>query len=540
MAKILEFGDKAQEKLLEGAEVIKEAVANTLGPLGNNVAIKNPWGPPSVIHDGVSVAKQVDLKDDFADMGAQLMKQAAEKTNDVAGDGTTTAIVLAHAIFKESLKNIAAGQNPMVLRRGINKAVDFVVEELKKMAQPVKTEDETRSVATISAQHEVIGNLISQAITKIGKDSVVTVEESGGTEISVEYKEGMEFDRGYISPYFVTDAELMEASIQDPYILVTDKNLGSMADFLPFLKNFAETPKRNNNLVVIAGDVTGEVLATLVLNKVKQNIQVLAVKAPGFGDKRKETLEDIAILTGATFISDELGKGIKDVQLDDLGHASRVTSTKDNTVVVGGAGEEAKIAERVTSLKNQLNKADLSEFDAEKLRERLAKLTSGVAVINVGAHSEAEMKELKERAIDAISATKAALEEGIVPGGETALLRASFYLKEVLAKATDDERLGMDIVRRAIQLPFKRLLENAGLDASEQLHWFEGSEVGWGVDVTDGGFKDLVKAGVVDPVKVTRSALQNAASAATMIMTTKVLIADAPKETNDGAASNTY
>lgn len=530
MSKLIKFKEEATAKLLEGADQIKEAVAVTLGPRGNNVAIDREWGAPTVIHDGVSVAKEVDLEDKFANMGAQLMKEAAQKTNDVAGDGTTTAIILAHAILQESLKNIAAGQNAMVLRRGINKAVEHVVGTLQGMAKPIKTEQETTQVATISAQHELIGSLISKAIQKIGKDSVVTVEESGGTEIEVEYKEGMEFDRGMISPYFVTDQERMEGVVHDPYILVTDRTISDMQEFLPFLKTFSETPKeRGNKLVIVASDVQGQALATLVLNKMKGTVEVIAVKAPGFGDKRRDQLEDMAILTGANFIGEDTGKTLANVTVDDLGHATRVTSTKDNTVIVGGQGIVPLIKARAQAIRNQLERSGVSEFDQEKLRERLAKLTSGVAVINVGANTEAEMKELKERAIDAISATKAALEEGVVPGGETALLRASYALEKAIQEADDEDRLGMDIVRRAIRLPFRRLLENAGIDASEQLPKFEKAEQGMGVDVTDGQLKNLLEAGIVDPVKVTRSALQNAASTAVMMMTTNVLITDAPK-----------
>jgi chaperonin GroEL len=554
MAKLLKFGDDSTQSLLAGAEKLKEAVATTLGPRGRNVAIKNPWGTPSVIHDGVKVAKSIELVDPFEDTGAQLIKESAIKANDVAGDGTTTAVIVAHSIATEALKGISMGQNPMVLRKGIEKAVEHVDGVLRQSRTPVATEkdgkpseSETRQIATVSAQNEEIGDLIARAIKRLGRDGIVTVEDANATEMSIEFKEGMEFDRGIISPYFITDPERAEASINDPYILVTDKTISDQADFLPMLEAWALTPKpRGSKLVIIAGDVMGQPLATLVVNKVQQNVQVMAIKAPGFGDQRKAQLEDIATLVGATFISDESGQslaglvqrggpdGKPSIDLDTFGHATRVTATRDNTTIVGGYGDPTEIQRRATSLKNQLEKP-MSEFEMEKIKERLAKLTSGVAVINIGAHSEAEIQELKERAIDAISATKAALEEGTVPGGETALLRGAYALDDLKKEASEDELLGIGIVQRALALPFRRLLSNAGLDAAEYLPQLKNAKTGkldskLGVDVTDGTVKDLVKAGILDPVKVTRSALQAAKSSAIMFMTTDVTVVDAPEE----------
>lgn len=556
MAKILKFNAEATTALLKGAEILKEAVATTLGPRGRNVAIKNPWGSPSVIHDGVKVAKSIDLEDPFEDTGAQLIKDSAIRTNDAAGDGTTTAVIVAHSIASEALKSIALGQNPMVLRRGIEKAVDHVVGYLAGAKTQVPTDKngkpalkETQQIATVSAQNDLIGELIAQAIQRLGRDGIVTVEDANATEMSIEYKEGMEFDRGIMSPYFVTDAEKMEATINDPYILVTDKTISSQTDFLPLLEAWALTPKPNGNkIVIIAADVTGQPLSTLVLTKMQQKVEVMAIKAPGFGDKRKAMLEDIATLVGAEFISEESGRsftglvqtqegGKPQVDLEIFGNATRITSTRDNTIIVGGQGNPQDLAKRVQSLKNMLDKP-MSEFEMEKIKERLAKLTSGVAVINIGANSEAEIQELKERAIDAISATKAALDEGTVAGGETALLRGSYELDGLMEDSSPDEILGIGIVQRALRLPFKRLLSNAGLEAGELLPDMRDKtgklDPNLGVDVTDGKVKDLVKAGILDPVKVTRSALVAAKSAAIMFMTTDVVVVDAPQEKKDG------
>jgi len=526
MAKILKFDSEAREKLLKGINILTEAVASTLGPKGRNVAINKKWGGPTIVHDGVTVAKEIELEDPFENMGAQILKEAASKTNDVAGDGTTTATVLAQAIVSEGLKNIQAGANPMILRQGIDIAVDTLVEELKKMSKKLTTPEEITQVATISAQNKEIGQIISQAIEKVGKDGVITVEEGKTMEMSVDYKEGMEFDKGYASPYFVSDTDKMESSIEDAYILITDKKVSNMQELLPFLEKFVQVSK---NLVIIADDIEGEALTALILNKLKGVFNVLAVSAPGFGDRRKEALQDIAILTGGTVISDETGKKFESVEIEDLGKAGRVTSTKDSTLIVDGKGSQVAIKGRISQIRKALETAD-SDFDKEKLAERLAKLTGGVAVINVGAATEVEMKEKKERVIDAVAATKAAIEEGIVPGGEVALLRVAISLDKIKDE-NSEVMLGVAIVKKALEKPFRRLVQNAGMDDGVALSQILGSKGNMGIDVSDGKLKDLVVAGVIDPVKVTRSALQNAASVAVMIMTTNVLISDKPEPT---------
>ncbi|OGE26865.1 chaperonin GroL [Candidatus Daviesbacteria bacterium RIFCSPHIGHO2_02_FULL_39_12] len=523
MAKILKFGPDAREKLLKGINTLTDAVATTLGPKGRNVALDKKWGAPSVVHDGVTVAKEIDLEDPFENMGAQLLKEAASKTADVAGDGTTTATILAKAIVIEGLKNIQAGANPMILKHGIEKAVDVLVESLRKMSKKINTQEEVAQVATISASDGQIGNLIAQALERVGKDGVVTVEEGKTLEMTVDYKEGMEFDKGFVSPYFVTDADKMEASIEDPYILITDKKISSASDLVPFLEKFVQVSK---NLVIIADEVEGEALALLVVNKLRSTFNVLAIKAPGFGDRRKEMLEDIAILTGGTVISEDTGKKFESVEVNDLGQAGRITSDKDNTLIVDGKGAKAKIEGRIAQIRRELTNTD-SEFDKEKLQERLAKLTGGVAVINVGAATEVELKEKKERVIDAVAATKAAIEEGIVAGGEIALLRAAKAL-DVLTLA-GEEKIGLEIVKKALEQPFRLLIKNAGIDDGIALSKVSSETGDMGIDVLDGELKDLVKAGIIDPVKVTRSALQNAASVAVMVMTTEVLIADKPE-----------
>lgn len=526
MAKILKFDSDAREKLLKGINTLTEAVAATLGPRGRNVAIDRKWGSPTVVHDGVTVAKEIELEDPFENMGAQILKEAASKTNDIAGDGTTTATVLAQAIVSEALKNVQAGANPMVLRRGIDKAVLAVVDELRRMSKKLSTPEEITQVATISAQNEAIGRLISEAITKVGKDGVITVEEGKTMEMSVDYKEGMEFDKGYQSPYFANDTEKMEATLEDPYILLTDKKISVMADLMPFLEKFVQVSK---TLVIIAEEVDGEALTTLILNKIRGSFNVLVVSAPGFGDRRKQMLEDIAILTGGTVVTDETGMKFDSIDIEkDLGRASRVTSTKDTTLIVGGKGNKKTLDSRIAQIRRELAAVD-SEFDKEKLQERLAKLTGGVAVLNVGAATEVEMKEKKERVIDAVSATKAALDEGIVPGGETALLRAMLVLDKLKVE-DQEEQLGITLVRKALEKPFRRLLQNAGMDEGVALVKVLDSKGNMGIDLMDGELKDLVKAGVIDPVKVTRSALQNAASVAIMVMTTNVLITDAPEK----------
>lgn len=524
MSKILTFDSEAREKLLKGINTLTEAVGSTLGPKGRNVALDKKWGAPNVVHDGVTVAKEIELEDPFENMGAQLLKEAASKTNDVAGDGTTTATVLAQAIVSEGLKNIQAGSNPMILRRGIEAAVDAVVKELSKMSKKLTTKEETTQVATISAQNDEIGQLISQALDKVGKDGVVTVEEGKSLEMSVDYKEGMEFDKGYSSAYFVTDTDKMEASLEDPYILITDKKISSMQELLPFLEKFVQVSK---TLVIIADEVEGEALATLVINKLKGIFNVLAVGAPGFGDRRKALLEDIAVLTGGVVISEDTGRKFESVEISDLGRAARVTSTKDNTLIVDGKGEPKKIQGRIAQIRRELDETT-SEFDKEKLQERLAKLTGGVAVINVGAATEIEMKEKKERVIDAVAATKAAIEEGIVPGGEIALIRASKVL-ETVTLDNSEANIGVTIVKNALDKPFRLLVKNAGMDDGVALAKVMDVKGNEGIDVNDGKVKDLVKVGVIDPVKVTRTALQNAASVAIMVMTTNVLISDKPE-----------
>ncbi len=524
MAKLLKFSSEAREKLLKGINTLTDAVASTLGPKGRNVAIDKKWGAPQVVHDGVTVAKEIDLEDPFENMGAQLIKEAASKTNDVAGDGTTTATILAQAIVSEGLKNIEAGANPMILKRGIEVAVDVLVLELKKLSKKLTTPEEITQIATISAQDPQIGQLISEALSRVGKDGVITVEEGKTLEMSVDYKEGMEFDKGYSSPYFVTDSDKMESSLEDAFILITDKKISLMADLMPFLEKFVAVSK---TLVIIADDVEGEALATLVVNKLRGSFNVLAVQAPGFGDRRKEMLQDIAILTGGTVISEDTGRKLESVDIDDLGRAGRVTSTKELTLIVDGKGAKAKIDARISQIKKEMESSD-SEFDKEKLQERLAKLTGGVAVINVGAATEVEMKEKKERVIDAVAATKAAIEEGIVAGGEIALLRVAKALL-LLKSVINEEKIGVDIVKKAIEQPFRRLVKNAGLDEGVALAKVLDQTGNLGVDVLDGQIKDLVKAGVIDPVKVTRSALQNAASVAIMVMSTEVLISDKPE-----------
>lgn len=524
MAKILKFNSEAREKLLKGINTLTEAVASTLGPKGRNVALDKKWGAPNVVHDGVTVAKEIDLEDPFENMGAQLVKEAASKTNDVAGDGTTTATILAQAIVSEGLKNIQAGANPMMLRRGIELAVNSLVAELKKMSKKLTTPEEIQQVATISAQNEEIGKLISEAIGRVGKDGVITVEEGKTLQMSVEYKEGMEFDKGYVSPYFITDSDRMEASLEDPYILITDKKISNMQELLPFLEKFVAVSK---TLLIIADEVEGEALATLVVNKLRGTFNVLAVAAPGFGDRRKEMLADIAILTGGVVISEDTGRKLESVAIDDLGRTGRVTSTKDTTLIVDGKGEKSKIDGRIAQIRRELDVSD-SEFDKEKLQERLAKLTGGVAVINVGAATEVEMKEKKERVIDAVAATKAAIEEGIVAGGEVALLRARPVLNKL--PIDGEEKVGIKIVYDAVEQPFRVLVTNAGLDAGIYLAKVLESSANIGVDVNDGVVKDLVKAGIIDPVKVTRSALQNGASVAIMVQSTNVLVTDAPEK----------
>lgn len=530
MAKQLLYAEQAREKLKKGVDAVAKAVGTTLGPKGRNVALDKKWGAPSVVHDGVSVAKEIELEDPFENMGAQLVKEAADKTNDITGDGTTTATILAQAIVDEGIKNITAGANPMILNRGIQKAADWVVESIKKQSKPVRDDSEKiTQVATISAQSPEIGEKIAEALKKVGPDGVVTVEEGKGLELVIDYKEGMEFDKGYISPYFITDPDTMEATIEDPYILLTDKKISSLQELLPFLENLVKVSK---NLVIIADEVEGEALATLVVNKLRGTFNVLAIEAPGFGDRRKEMLGDIAILTGGIVISEDVGRKLEEVTIDDLGQAERVTADKDNTIIVGGKGDKSAINGRIKQIKAELEKTT-SEFDKEKLEERLAKLAGGVAVIEVGAATETEMKEKQERVKDAVSATKAAIEEGIIPGGGVVLLEATKGLDPKLLKGVPgegDEATGVSIVRKALEAPTRKLAENAGVNGDVVIQEIGKREAGVGYDVLDGQYKDMVKAGIVDPAKVTRTALQNAVSVAMMILTTEGLITDIPEK----------
>ncbi len=532
MPKQLKYSAEAREKLKKGVDTVAKAVGTTLGPKGRNVALDKKWGAPSVVHDGVSVAKEIELEDPFENMGAQLMKEAAEKTNDITGDGTTTATILAQAIVDEGIKNLTAGANPMILNRGIKKAAAQALESIKKQSRAIKDKlERITQVATISAQSEEIGDKIAEALKKVGPNGVVTVEEGKGLELVIDYKEGMEFDKGYVSPYFVTNSDMMEATIENPYILLTDKKISSIQELLPFLEKLVKVSK---NLVIIADEVEAEALATLVVNKLRGTFNVLAVEAPGFGDRRKEMLQDIALLTGGTVISQDLGRKLEDIEVEDLGQADRITTDKDNTVIVGGKGIKKEIEGRVKQIKSEIQRST-SDFDKEKLEERLAKLSGGVAVIEVGAATETEMKEKQERVKDAVAATKAAVEEGIVPGGGVTLLNAikAIDLKEL----TGDELTGAKIIQKALVMPMRLLAENAGEDGNVIVaHVLKESE-GVGFDVLAGEYKDMIKAGIVDPVKVTRIALQNAVSVATMILTTEGLITDIPEKENPPAGN---
>lgn len=529
MAKQIAFSNEARQKLVEGVNILAKAVTTTLGPRGRNVAIDRKWGAPTVVHDGVTVAKDIELEDPFQNMGAQLVKEVASRTNDVAGDGTTTSTLLTQAIVNHGMKNVVAGANPMILKRGIDKAVEVVVAEIGRMAKKFKDSDlaQLTQVATISAGNEVIGEEIAKAIHKVGKDGVVTVEEGRGLEMETEHKEGMEFDRGYASPYFVTDTDKMTATMEDPYILITDKKISSIQDLLPFLEKFVKVSK---NLVIIADDVDGEALTTLVVNHLKGVIKSLVVKAPGFGDRRKAMLEDIAVLTGGTIITDDLGKNFADIEVEDCGRADRVESEKESTRIVGGKGDKAEITQRIALLKNEISKTK-SDFDKEKLQERLAKLTGGVMVIRVGAASEVEMKEKKERVNDAVAATKAALEEGVVAGGGVTLLQARKALKEIRkTMKMDEEKTGVDIVYNALAEPIKKIAENCGVEPGEIIFQVEQkNDPDYGFDAMSLDFGSMYKRGIIDPAKVVRSALQNAASVASIILTTDALITDKPE-----------
>ncbi len=530
MAKQIKFSEEAREKLAKGVNILAKAVVTTLGPRGRNVALDRKWGAPNVVHDGVSVAKEIELEDPFENMGAQLVKEAASKTNDVAGDGTTTSTLLTQAMVNMGMKNITAGANPMILKKGIDEAVKTVVEQIKKMSKKVSIDnkEELIQVATISAADPQIGEKIAEAFEKVGKDGVITVEEGKGLQMEIEYKEGMEFDRGYASPYFVTDPEKMVAEVEDPYILITDKKISAISDLLPFLEKFVKVSK---NLVIIADEVEGEALATLVVNKLRGTFNALVVKAPGFGDRRKEMLQDIAILTGGTVISEELGKKLENVEIDDCGRAEKVWADKENCRIIGGKGSQKEIQARIAQIRREIDQTT-SEFDKEKLQERLAKLTGGVAVINVGAATEVEMKEKKERVNDAVAATKAALEEGIVAGGGVTLLQARKSLESLKKKMeTEEEKTGVEIVYKALAEPIKMIAENSGADAGWILRKVEESkDPDYGFDALTLEFGSMFKRGIVDPAKVVRSALENAASVATMILTTEALVTDIPEK----------
>jgi chaperonin GroEL len=526
MAKQLKFSDEARQSLMKGVDVVAKAVVTTLGPKGRNIALDKKWGAPNIVHDGVSVAKEIELSDPFENMGAQLVKEAASKTNDVAGDGTTTATLLAQVITSLGMKNVTAGANPMVVKRGIEKAVEVVVTELKKIAKPIKNKEEIEQVATISAGDEIIGKTIAEALEKVGRDGVVTVEEGKGLTIDIEYKEGMEFDKGYASAYFVTNPERMEAEIEDPYILLTDKKISSIQDLLPFLEKFVKVSK---TLVIIADEVEGEALATLVVNKLKGTFNILAVKAPGFGDRRKEMLEDIAILTGGSVISEDTGKTFESIEVTDLGQAEKVWADKDNARIIGGKGNAGAIRARIALLKRQIEETD-SDFDKEKLEERLAKLSGGVAQINVGAATEIELNEKKERVKDAVGATKAAIEEGILPGGGIALIKARKALRAIKPE-DEDEKVGIDIIFESLEMPTRWLAKNAGEDDGYVLRKIEDAkDADYGYNALTGEFGSMTGFGILDPLKVTRSALQNAASVAMMVLTTEGLITDIPEE----------
>lgn len=535
MAKQLIFNQQARNRLKAGVDKLAEAVSTTLGPKGRNVALDKSFGAPTVTHDGVTVAKEIELEDPYENMGAQMLKEAATKTNDIAGDGTTTATVLAQAIVNEGLKNVAAGANPMLLKRGILYAANAVAEFILEQATQIDTKEEIASVASVSAQDTEIGELIAEVMDKVGKDGIIQVEDGRSLEFEVDYVEGMQFDRGYISPYFITNQEAMQAEIEDAYILIHDKKISSAQDLLPILEKLIQLGKRE--LVIIAEDVDGEALATLVLNKLRGMLNVLAVKAPGFGDRRKAMLRDIAVLTGGTVVSEETGRKLDSVTIQDLGRAGKVVSTKNETTVVDGAGEEESISARVREIESEYDNST-SDYDREKLQERKAKLTSGVAVIKVGAATETELKEKKHRVEDALSATRAAVEEGIVPGGGVALINAVEALKDLKLNNLD-ENTGIDIVRRALEVPMKKIAANAGEDGAviinnvRRMQESEGNHR-IGYNVMTGEYVDMIAAGVPDPAKVTRGAVQNAASIASMILTTEALITDIPNENGGG------
>jgi chaperonin GroEL len=532
-AKQLVFDENARRALERGANILADAVKVTLGPKGRNVVLDKKFGSPTITNDGVTIAKEIELPDTFENMGAQLVKEVASKTNDIAGDGTTTATVLAQAIIREGLRNVTAGSNPLLIKRGIETAVELAVAEMQKMVQIVDSTEKIAQVASISANDKTIGSLIAEAMQAVGKDGVITVEESKSMKTDVETKDGMLFDKGYISPYMVTDSERMEAELTDPYILVTERKIGAIADILPLLEKIVQVQKP---LLIIAEDVEGEALATLVVNKLRGTFTTVAVKAPGFGDRRKEMLKDIATLTGATVVSEELGLKLDKVTPDLLGQAKTVKITKEETTIVDGKGKPEAIKGRIEMIKRQIEETD-SDFDREKLQERLAKLSGGVAVIQVGAATETELKEKKHRIEDALSATRAAVQEGMIPGGGSSLVHAIKALEKLASEtANHDEKIGVDIIRRALEEPLRQIAENAGFEGSVEVNRVKTAQPGQGFDAMSGNLVDMVASGIVEPFKVTRSALQNAASIGALILTTETLIADKPEPKSNGAA----
>ena len=521
MAKDIKYGVDARKKMEEGVNKLADTVRVTLGPKGRNVVLDKSFGTPLITNDGVTIAKEIELEDSFENMGAQLVKEVATKTNDVAGDGTTTATVLAQAMINEGMKNLAAGANPIVMRKGMKKAVDAAVEEIKKEAKAVSGKDQIARVAAISASDDSVGEMVADAMEKVSKDGVITIEESKTMKTELDLVEGMQFDRGYVSAYMCTDMEKMEANLDDPYILITDKKISNIQDLLPVLENIV---KMGAKLLIIAEDVEGEALTTLIVNKLRGTFQVVAVKAPGYGDRRKEMLKDIAILTGAQVVSEEIGLDLKDTSMEMLGRAKSVKVTKENTIIVDGLGDKKEIADRVGQIKGQLAETT-SDFDKEKLQERLAKLAGGVAVIRVGAATETEMKEAKLRMEDALNATRAAVEEGIVAGGGTAYIQATKAVAEIVKSLEGDERTGASIILKALDAPLYRIAENAGLDGSVIVNKVKEADKGVGFDAYNEEYVDMVKAGIIDPAKVTRSALQNAVSVASTLLTTEAVVA---------------
>src|SRR5215207_415719 len=532
-AKQLNYSEEARRALKRGVDALADAVKITLGPKGRNVVLDKKFGPPTITNDGVTIAKEIELQDPFENMGAQLLKEAATKTNDIAGDGTTTATVLAQAIVHEGFRNVTSGANPLQLKRGVERGVQTIIDELKKNSKTIGDKGEIAQVAAISAADEEVGRLIAEVMDKVGKDGVITVEESKTLKFETEYVEGMLFDRGYISPYFITDAQRMSAELEEPYILITDKKISAISDILPVLERFLQVSK---NLVIISEDVDGEALATLVVNKLRGMLNVLAIKAPGFGDRRKAMLEDIATLTGGVVISEEVGRKLDSATIQDLGRARKVVANKDETTVVEGRGSEEAIKGRIQQIRTQINETT-SDFDREKLQERLAKLAGGVAVIKVGAATEVELKEKKHRVEDALSATRAAVEEGIVPGGGVAFVHSLGALESVIGGLEGDQKTGAVMLRRALEEPLRRICANAGAEGSVVIEEVKRQGPGKGYDAARGEYADMVERGIIDPLKVTRSALENAASIATMILTTETLITEIPEKEKAGAGA---